>query len=364
MTQKPLGYIELEWTCPKCQTKNPGTQKTCVACGAPQPSDVQFEQGENAELIKDQAKIEIAKQGADIHCPFCGARNPALAAICTQCGGDIKEGLRRQAGKVVGAYSTAPKPVTQVACPNCGTQNPSTNTNCSACGAQMDKPKAPAAPAPVEKAANTKYLGIGIAIVVGLVILCIIGFCLMSTLRTSDQVGSVQSTQWERVIAIQALREVRREDWQKDIPTSAQIGSCDKKLYTTQSQPEPGEESVEVCGTPYTKDTGTGIGEVVQDCEYEIYLDYCTYSAQEWQVVDEARLSGSDLNPLWPQTMLQSGQREGERNEVYTIVFRTDSGETYTYTTSDAQLYSQATIGSEWTLGINALGGLVEVTPR
>jgi RHS repeat-associated protein len=29
MTTKELGFVELEWTCPRCKTRNPGTQTTC-----------------------------------------------------------------------------------------------------------------------------------------------------------------------------------------------------------------------------------------------------------------------------------------------------------------------------------------------
>ena len=146
MTRKSLGYVELEWTCPKCGTRNPGTEKTCLSCGAPQPDDVQFEQVEGKELVKDEERIEQIKAGPDIHCGFCGARNVAGAKVCTQCGGDLAEGEKRKAGGVVGAYKAGP--VKQVPCPNCGTMNPETAVKCAGCGASTEKapPPKPAAP--------------------------------------------------------------------------------------------------------------------------------------------------------------------------------------------------------------------------
>jgi hypothetical protein len=66
MTQKELGYVELEWTCPRCNTRNPGTQTTCGNCSAPQPEDVMFEVPVRGELLKDKEKIEHAKSGPDI----------------------------------------------------------------------------------------------------------------------------------------------------------------------------------------------------------------------------------------------------------------------------------------------------------
>jgi ribosomal protein L40E len=88
MSQEVLGYVKMEWVCPKCNSRNPGPQKTCIGCGAPQPPDVQFQQAEQQQLITDQAEIAQAQAGPDIHCPFCGTRNPAGAKTCSQCGGD------------------------------------------------------------------------------------------------------------------------------------------------------------------------------------------------------------------------------------------------------------------------------------
>ena len=146
MTQKTLGYTELEWTCPKCKTRNPGTVRACTGCGAPQPEDVQFEQAGRQELVTDEAKIEAAKKGADIHCPYCKARNPAGTEVCIQCGGDLKEGLRRESGKVVGAYQAPSAAVKEIACPSCAAPNPETGKVCIKCGARLDKPAEVAAP--------------------------------------------------------------------------------------------------------------------------------------------------------------------------------------------------------------------------
>jgi predicted RNA-binding Zn-ribbon protein involved in translation (DUF1610 family) len=104
MTRKTVGYVELEWTCPNCGTRNRGTDKKCVACGLPQPADIAFEQQVQEELITDQAVAQQAQQGPDIHCPYCGTRNLAGAERCKQCGGDLVGGKARESGRVVGAH--------------------------------------------------------------------------------------------------------------------------------------------------------------------------------------------------------------------------------------------------------------------
>jgi len=83
---------------------------------------------------------------------------------------------------------------------------------------------------------------------------------------------------------------------------------------------------------------------------------------QEWTVVDEAVLQGSDLNPVWPNPNLSSGQRLGEQKESYSIIFDS-GGKTYTYTTNDPALFSEAQIGSQWVLHINTFGSVTAVEP-
>ena len=88
MARKEIGYIELHWTCPNCQGINPGSEETCMHCGAPQPEDVQFFQPTRQELITNEEKLADAAAGPDIHCPYCNARNRGDAEACSQCGGD------------------------------------------------------------------------------------------------------------------------------------------------------------------------------------------------------------------------------------------------------------------------------------
>ena len=97
MPRESLGYVKLEWTCPNCGGRNPGPEKTCLSCGSPQPEDVQFEEAPDKELIQDEKELERAKAGPDIHCGFCGTRNPAGTLECSQCGADLVHGaiLRR-----------------------------------------------------------------------------------------------------------------------------------------------------------------------------------------------------------------------------------------------------------------------------
>ena len=356
MTRKSLGYTELEWVCPNCGQRNPGSRRTCAGCGTPQPDNVEFVQPLQEELIDDEAAIAAAQAGPDIHCAFCGARNPATAKVCRQCGADLTEGEARQKGKVVGAFGGEPAP--PIVCPSCGAENPATATTCSACGArlpggQAEKPESK----PGQKSKPARRIPI-LAIFAIFIGLCVGLFFLLN--RTSDTIAEVSDLKWSRSIAVQQLVPVTREAWKSEIPADVEIGLCRSKLHHTQEDPAP--NSKEVCGTPYTVDTGTGYGEVVQDCKYEVYREWCEYTRPEWQVVDTLVAEGSDGAPDWPVLSLKEGQREGGREETYVIIFRSDN-DTYRMSTSRQEEWRKFRIGTRWKLKVNALGGVTDAEP-
>jgi ribosomal protein L40E len=363
MPQETLGYVKMEWICPKCRSRNPGTEKTCVSCGAPQPKEVQFEQVEHEQVSQDEQLKKQAEAGPDVHCAFCGTRNPAEAKVCLQCGADLKEATKREK-RVVGAYQ--PKPVKQIDCPNCGVKNPETALKCSACGAALTTVKEPAmepipAPSAQPSPISNKMM---IGLVAALVLLCvcgIIGYMWMSAPR-ERQTATVQNVEWQTSVAIEELGPVTYETWRDEIPQDAMLGSCVDQVRYTQDQEPFGGNYNKVCGTPYTMDTGSGIGKVVQDCQYEVLEPYCKYTVQEWRAVDQAIQSGDDLIPLLPDPQLGSDQRLGKQSASYVVVFET-SEEQYNYPVSSLEEFQQFQIGSEWVLNTNALGQIVSIEP-
>lgn len=356
MSKKTLGYTELFWTCPNCGGKNRGTIQTCEQCGAPQPEDVQFEQLAESQISQDESLAQRAKAGPDIHCPYCGTRNPATAKVCKQCGGDISEGTRRESGRVVGAFKSGT--AQPVLCPACKSPNPPDANVCSNCGAPLgEKPESPktAAPAPKKKSR------LPLVLLVVFVMMCLIaGIFMVLSNRTDAITGTVTAVSWNRTISIEGLVAVENQAWLDEIPEDAEVLGCEQEVRSIEPEPVAGAE--EVCGTPYTVDTGSGVGEVVQDCEYYIYDQYCTYTTLAWQPVDQVSVSGSDLTPYWPEAQLSANQRLGEQSETYTIYFDAN-GETYTFSTSDFELFQQCEIGSQWTLNVNTFGNVTSISP-
>lgn len=362
MTKKTVGYVHLEWECPACGTRNKGIDKVCRNCAAAQPEDVAFEQVAQETLIKDEKLIDQAKVGADIHCPFCGTRNPATATHCSQCLADLTDAKAREAGQVVGAHQT--KAVPDVACSHCGALNPGTAAQCSQCGAvlpKLNKPE-PAAPKPTVKRATglsktARFVLFGI---LGLFVVACITLIVLSR-RTEDVVGEVQDVSWEYAVAIEALTPVEDEDWRDRVPSDAELLSCREEVRRT--QPNSAPNSVEVCGTPYTVDTGTGVGEVVQDCEYQVYDDYCTFTELQWREFDLVSLTGDDFEPQWPDPALGQDQRFGESTETYEVVFSAD-GRSYTYQPDSLSEFTRFDQGSRWILQVNTFNNVVSVEPE
>lgn len=362
MARKTIGHVELEWTCPNCGSVNPGPHMFCTNCGAPQPDGVEFRQKADAELITDEETAAKVAAGPDIQCPYCETRNAATNKFCSQCGGDLSEGARRQAGQVLGAYIT-PKTLPPVNCPNCGTQNPGAALTCSACGATLAKPAAPAIPIP-PTAPGKKSTPVWMLAALGGVVVLICGALVLFAIlagRTQGIRGTVEAVRWERAVPVEAMLPVEYTDWIDEIPDEAENVTCESRVRETVDQPVEG--ALEVCGTPYTVDTGTGYGEVVQDCVYEVYDDYCNYSVLEWQVAEWERLSGENFAAAWPEPILEEGQRLGGNREESYVVFFEAGDENYTYELGSFEEFQQFAPGSTWTLNINTFGAVVSVEP-
>lgn len=360
MVRKTIGYVELEWTCPQCGTRNPGSRKTCASCGAAMGEADQFALPPEQELVSEPEKLEAAKRAADVHCPYCRARNPAGSAQCTQCGASLTDARAREAGKVLGAHRPGPAP--EVRCPFCGETNPAAARKCRKCGGSLARPQGAAEPAAKEAPAGRKGLRIGVLVLVALAIVAAGVFLLLGS-RTTEVYAVVEAVHWERTVPILAQVPVEHGAWQEDVPPGAELGACEPRLHHTQPDPTPGAE--EVCGTPYVMDKGTGYGEVAQDCEYRIYRPWCTYHTLEWAVVNTLVAQGDDLQPRWPEVSLQPGQQAGEeRRESYEVLFREEDGtKTYRHHPHSVEEFTRFVPGSPWRLEVGGLGGVHVLGP-
>jgi hypothetical protein len=346
--RRTLGYIQNEWTCPNCNTRNKGSSKTCENCGAPQPENVQFELPSEQKFVTDESQIKAAEAGADIHCPFCGTRNPANAKTCSQCGGDLTEGKAREAGRVM----QAPPPQSKVVkCPHCGNENPTSNTVCSNCGSPLPRatslqaaPLATGAVPAKPKAGKMNWLLIG-GILAALAVCCIAGVLLFA-LPTKSVQATVTDVYWQTSVPLQEIQAVDYNNEPGSPPSDAYDVSCH-------------DESRDVC-EQRTVDQGNGYSKVEEVCHTETQ-QYCSYTVDQWTTIQTYTLDGNDLHPIYDAPNLSSGQQYGNKSEDLTVTFSTKDGKEKTYSPDTISEFQQFDIGSTWTLKMNALGGVTSV---
>jgi len=361
--RRTLGYVQNEWICPNCSTRNKGGVKTCENCGAPQPENVQFELPAEKQFVRDESQIKAAQSGADIHCGFCGTRNPATAETCSHCGGDLKEGKSREAGRIMQAPAAQPK---IVKCDNCGIENSSSNAVCSNCGSPLPKPfeQPQGKPAQVQTAVNAPQAKSGVSpaapltakkssrntlLIVGAVLACLAAVCI-GMIAIFAPTSSVQATvvdvHWQTNVPVQEIRAVDYNNERGSPPSDAYDVSCR-------------DESRDVCEQK-TIDKGNGYSEVVEECHTETET-FCSYTVDEWTTIQTYSLDGNNLQPVFDDPSLASDQRVGDTTETLTVTFSTEDGGQETYNPNTVSEFQQFAIGSTWTLKMNLAGGVVSV---
>lgn len=352
MQRRSKGVVQLEWVCPNCGERNPGPVKNCEKCGAAQPDDVQFQRAAEEQLITDEKVVAEAKAGADIHCGFCGTRNPATAETCSQCGANLEEGKSRLAGRILEAAPTPPK---VILCTNCGSENPGNAKTCTNCGAPI---KAAATSAPMTAAAqagtssgtNKKAKPFNWMIAGGIgafLLLCCIAIVAMFALPSKSTEGTVSNVFWKTSVPVQEVRAVNYSNESGNPPSDAYNVSCRT-------------ESHDVCEDK-TIDKGNGYAEVVQEC-HTVSDQYCSYTVDEWTTIQTYDLEGGDLYPVYAEPTVYNDQRLGSESVNLTVYFNTSDGQE-TYSPNSISEFQQFQIGSRWTLKLNILGGVLSVEP-
>jgi hypothetical protein len=198
-------------------------------------------------------------------------------------------------------------------------------------------------------------------IAVGAILLIVIGvafFFMFSGGERTAVVGTVVDNRWTRSIEIMGLRPRQYTGWLDDIPGDATLGACYDEVRRTANEPVP--NSVEVCGTPYAIDQGTGFAEVVQDCVYQVIEQQCEYTVNEWQPVDIVTEEGSGLAPTWPSLTQQ--QRAGNREEEYQCIILVNDVN-YVYRTRTYDEYLACVPGSTWNVVTNDAGQVLSAAP-
>ncbi len=345
MSRRSKGFKRMIWVCPNCQARNPGPEATCLQCGAPQPPEVDFILPAVADFVQDEAELARARLGPDLICPYCGARNPASNEACQQCSAPLDEAARRKAG----AIARQEAPAAALTCSACGAGNPLGTSQCAQCGAPLGAgPDAQtASPPPAAAAAAPKKKRKFLLPALLLVLLACCGLFYALFMRPARTVtAQVSDVYWRTTVAVEEMQPVRYTNQRGEPPSEAYNVSC--RVETTQ-----------VCEET-TVDRGNGYAEVVEECHDE-QEQVCSYTLDEWQLVDEYPLEGHTLEPRYAQPSLRPDQRQ-RKSLTLAVTFETGD-ERLPYTPESLAEFQRYQIGSTWQLTLNALGGVLAVSP-
>ena len=286
---------EMVWDCRYCGSKKllGLTHRHCPNCGAQQDPNARY-------FPADHEKVAVQNHeyvGADIQCRYCGGPSSKRAHNCGQCGAPLAEGAQVQA-------QVAPQ-----------TLPPS--------------PAAAALGAPPPRALWK--------IIVPIVALCGVAITVLLLVWKKEQAFVVASHSWRRSVSVERMGPAHESAWCSSLPAGASEVSRRREQHGSKQVPD-GED----CKT-HKKDRGDGTFKEEQVCapkykDEPVYDDKCEYVVTKWSQARKETAEGATLAPPphWPAVTLARAacsavgcEREGARDESYTVVFRDDKGETY-----------------------------------
>lgn len=351
--------------CAYCGNRNPAGSKNCTRCGADLSEGVERSHGQ--QYVEQKRSPEAAP----LICPACGSENPANALKCKNCGNTLST------GSVETIERQKETPVTPAKGKGCG------KPGClfiiiaivvialiggaiGLFGGSGDKP-APA-PAIVEPSGSNNQvydfntpteapvMGVsGVAGVSGVSGVSGAGSSSGSSSKSNTINAQVTKMNWETTGTVMGYIDTTGHDWYDEIPSGASNVSCSSKLRYTFDEEEDarGKETKEVCGDVYTVDLGNGYEALAQDCVYEVYEDYCSYTTSKWGTIGQRSNSGSGKNVQLP--VIDSDQQFSDTRESYTITLRGEDGKTYTIN-PDKFDYASCSVGDTYVLTLNDWG--------
>lgn len=285
---------EMVWDCRYCGAQKllGLTHRHCPNCGAAQDPNARY-------FPADHEKVAVqnhAYVGADVGCRYCGAASSKRAHNCGSCGAPLSEGAEVQQQADTGAAIALPL-------------------------ARSTRPP----PRPLWK----MLVPIGALVVVGVSVVLMVG--------KKDQKLTVAAHTWRRTVHVESIGPVQESAWCDELPSAA-IDVTRRKEQRGTKKVEDGEDC-----QARKKDRGDGTFKEERECtprfkEEPVYDQKCSYSIVKWKRVRQAVAEGTNTAdaPRWPVvTLARPGcaspgcEREGSRDEVYTVVFRDAKGEEY-----------------------------------
>lgn len=341
MRQEELGTYEMLWDCPHCGTpKLLGIQhRHCPACGAPQDPDARYYPSEDDKVAVEDHEYH----GADVVCSACTTANAAIAKFCVGCGapmeGDGKAAAARSE-QAVGEHEAF-----------AGESGKDARDEARA---RREVEREQARQAHAGPAPKGMSRGLKIGLIVGGIVLVLAVLIYVFFFWKREATVEIQSIAWERSIEVEVFDEVKDSAWCDELPKGARKVSKKKEQRSTKQVPD-GEECVKK-----RKDNRDGTFKEVKECKPKfrdepVYDQRCSFEIDAWKTTRTEKASGTAKSPepSWPKVELaKTGQckgceREGEREETYSITFVDPDGDTQECEVERSQ-WDRAEVGAKW----------------
>lgn len=166
--------------------------------------------------------------------------------------------------------------------------------------------------------------------------LLLVGVTVVMLVWKKDQKLTVAAHTWRRTVNVESFGPAKESAWCSELPSAAS-GVTRRKEQRGTKKVADGED----CQTR-KQDRGDGTFKEERECkprfkEEPVYDEKCSYSIVKWQRARQEVAEGTQTTAArWPAvTLSRSGcaslgcEREGAREETYTVVFRDAQGEEY-----------------------------------
>ncbi len=326
--------FEMIWDCRYCGNKKmlARTHRHCTTCGAPQDPTWRYFPDESEAV----AVLDLTVEGADVTCPACKTPNAKSADFCRNCASPLTEAAQV---RIMGEQSKG--------------EGQSFVQEDLAARRQAEKVAARGETPSRPSKGNWSWLIIVAVLLIG-------GIWWLT--QTREATVAVSGHSWQREIKIEKFGAVPSSAWCESVPIGAYSVRQYRDVRSTRQIPDG-----QTCRT-VRRDNGDGTYSQRRQCSPKyrsepVYGNRCDFLVNIWTFSRSAVSNGSNLEtPVqWAATNIRVGsglgaEREGNRNESYTLQFTGNNVKPFTCNVPENQ-WRSSSIGASFGLKVGqALG--------
>ena len=404
--------LEMLWDCKKCGHKgNKGRDIECSQCGFNKTEDTEYSMPEGYKTApgsQDPELINLADSGANYVCDYCHSESRAGSFdVCPECHAPRID-VPVEGHVAIFNPSTPPK--------NERTPDERLEEDLmQEVERQEAQRKRYQDAQPQEFVSGTslfhplKNFLVVLVGIMSLALLVSVGVWLFSSKETEAR---VTKTQWSRFVSIARKTVKRGNDWRSMMHVEAYNTTCfpkkkgEKKCNPYKCNPHTvfdkchcREENCRdancenydcvpqqngtakckqrcdrVCDERPEKKCDRVCDEVCEQCPRtehdtcyqtcDVIEDFCSYTYDDWGIVDIAETKGNDHEIFWPPLAPRgSDERIANKWEKYSVSFQSIEGKNYTIQVSETE-YHRFRVEEVWKVKVSRAGGLTPVSPK